>query len=1283
MGSDRVTESIAIVGMGCRFPGRITSPRGFWDLLEEGRAVHGEIPPGRWDSYAARGPEYARAVRGAIRFGGYLEDVGAFDAGFFGISPREAELMDPQQRVTLEVAWEALEDAGIPASVLAGSDTGVFMGVCTDDYGRRILEDLPRLEAWAGIGNSMCGVANRVSYALDLRGPSIVVDTACSASLVAVHQACQALRLGETSLALAGGVMLVTSPSFALVLDAAGALSRDGRSKAFDASADGYGRAEGCAVVVLKRLSDARRDGDPVLAVIRGSAVCQDGRTNGIMAPSRQAQENLIRLACRNAGLDASDLDYVEAHGTGTGIGDPIEAGALAAVVGAGRPPDRPCLIGSVKTNIGHLEAASGVAGMIKSVLALEHGRIPATLSVTGPNPAIPWAESGLKVVNEAVPWPAGDRPRRAGIGNYGYGGTLAHVILEEAPPAEAAAGTPEVQPAVGPRVYPLSGATPTGVRENAGRLAERVVADAPSLSSIGHTLAHRRSMLAARACVVATGGEQLAERLGRFAEGRAAAGVAAGEVLRGTPSPSPVWVFSGHGSQWVGMGRDLLSSEPLLARTLDELEPIYLKEMGFAPRRALMEDDLEDVDRVQAMIFAMQVGLARVWRGYGVRPAAIIGHSVGEVAAAVVAGMLTLPDAARLICRRSLLLRRVAGKGAMAMVNLPFDEVEARLAERLDVGPAIAAAPGSTVLSGTICAMEHVVERFRSEGLVVRRVDSDVAFHSADMDGLMSDLVDAVTEIRPRPPTVPVFGTALEDPRDGAPRDGAYWAANLRNPVRFAAAVAAAMKDGHRLFLEVSPHPVVAHSIMKTLEAGGVPDGVVAHTLRRERSERETLLGNLGMLHCHGAPVDWSVLQPEGDLAELPTMAWQHRRYWVEETPAVQAARQGHDVESHDLLGGRVAVQGASPVALWQTRLDRESRPYPGGHAVLGAEVVPAAVLLTTFLGARWESPRAAALADVSLRVPLAVTAPRDVQVVRQDGSLRLSSRLAGRPDDGAWLVHATAEAVDPPDAGGLLDEAALRASCPEAVDPGAVLERLTAIDVDGLGFPWRVTEAWRSARTLLARIVADPEGEMSAATWGSLLDGALSAAPVIFPGGPLLRMPGRFREVVAYGPPPDEALVAVRLVEGEAGEDVVVDVRIAAPDGVVAASLSGVRFGVVRRAVTAEFGPEDDAAREAGIDAGREWLGLEGRDLHDHLVGVVGGIVADELRLDSDAPSPHRPLMDMGVDSMLSEAIRVRLRRRFRIDLPSTLLWDRPTVAAISDHLAESLGASEEAAG
>ncbi|WP_322778141.1 SDR family NAD(P)-dependent oxidoreductase [Frankia sp. Cas4] len=1156
-----VTESIAIIGMGCRFAGGADTPQKFWRLLARGEDAISEVPPQRWASYAEASQENAAALRKTTRFGGFLDDIEGFDAEFFGIMPREAELMDPQQRILLEVAWEALEHAGIPPASLAGGDAGVFVGVGSDDYGRRLLEDLPRIEAWTGIGASMCAVANRISHALDLRGPSLAVDTACSASLVAIHLACQSLALGETPLALVGGVHIMAGPGLTMVLDAAGAISPDGRCKSFDAAANGYGRGEGAAVIVLKRLADAQRDGDQVLAVIRGSAVNQDGHTNGIMAPSGEAQIHLLRRAYRMAGVEPATVDYVEAHGTGTRAGDPIEAAAMAAVLGRGRPARQPCLIGSVKSNIGHLEAGSGVAGVIKAVLALGHAEIPASLNISEPNPAIPWDTAGLEVVTTTRPWPVTEHPRRAGVSGYGYGGTIAHVVLEQAPPNVTEPLVDTAQPSL----FLVSGATEAGLTAAAGNLADWLETDGAGtpLAAVAHTLRERRSHLTHRAGVVAADRAELVAALRAAAAGNEAAGVRLGTAKR--RAMGPVWVFSGHGSQWVGMGRDLLATEPAFGRTIDRVGEIFAAEIGFTPRAVLVGDELSAVDVIQPMIFAMQVALADVWREHGFEPAAVIGHSVGEIAAAVVAGALTLSDGSRLICRRSILLREVAGKGAMAMVNLPFDEVRARLGERNDVVAAIAASPSSTVIAGDVDPVEATARAWEAEKLVVRRVAADVAFHSRHMDPLLDRLVAAANGLCPDIASIPVYTTALADPRAEPLRDGAYWAANLRNPVRFAAAVQAAAEDGYTAFVEISAHPVVAHSVAETLDALGIADGYVGGSLRRGTPDQRTLLANVAALHCAG--VEARRASGGQPLAELPTTPWRHRRYWRDS--AVSRPVRSHDVERHTLLGGHTVVVGSGRLELWQTYLDLTCRPYPGDHPVHTVEIIPAAVLLHTFATAASNGGSLAALADIVLRTPVVVSAPREIQISCQDSTLRLSSRRVGGTGDGGtgegdgvWLTHTTA-AVDPLGAVAerTLELAALRASCPDVLPNDFVVDRLAGIGVAAMGFPWHITELRvLDGQRLFAAV---DSGYGAAPTWASVLDAALSIASVVFGGPPTLRMPAGIRQVAFNGDSPSQALIYIRT-SVERPTDTA-DVDIATVDGRVVATLTGLRYAVL----------------------------------------------------------------------------------------------------------------------
>ncbi|WP_433386213.1 type I polyketide synthase [Micromonospora sp. KLBMP9576] len=1152
------TEPIAIVGMACRFAGSVSSPEEFWTLLRDGRDTVGDLPEGRWSWYAEQGPDYAEAVASATARGSFLTDIAGFDADFFEITPREAALMDPQQRIVLELAWEALEHAGIPPRALAGTDAGVFMGVGTDDYGRRLLEDLPRIEAWTGIGGAYCAVANRVSYALDLHGPSMAVDTACSSSLVAIHLAAQALRGGECDVALAGGVLVMAAPGLTLVLDAAGATAPDGRSKSFDADADGYGRGEGGGVVVLRRLADAQRDNDRVLAVLRGSAVRQDGRTNGMMAPNGQAQELLMRRACADAGVDPLTVDYVEAHGTGTPVGDPLEAGALAAVFGADRPVDRPLLIGSAKPNIGHLEAGAGVAGVIKTVLALQHGELPPNLNLHRPHPGVSGESSGLRVVTERTPWPRRDTPRRAAVSGFGYGGTIAHLILDDEETTARTAGDAE-RP--GPYLVPLSGASATAVRQYADRLAGRLAAD-PTLTvrDVGHTLAVRRSHLAHRAAVIATDRADLVRRLRAYAAtGRdAPTGTAPSGGERGV-----VWVFSGHGAQWTGMARDLLAADAAFAGVFDRLDPVFAAELGRSARSALLDDDPQPVDVIQPMIFAVQVALAATWRATGLRPAAVIGHSVGEIAAAVTAGMLTVEQGARLVCRRSLLLRRVAGAGAMVMVDVGADEAARRLDGRRDVVVAIAASPTSAVLSGDVVGIADVTERWRADGVTVQRVDSDVAFHSPHMDPLLDPLVVAAADLSPAAPSVPVYTTALSDPRSCAARDAAYWARNLRGTVRFADAVVAAAEDGHRLFLEVSAHPVVAHSIRATLDTLGLDDAHVAYSLRRHRPGLGVLLSNLGELYCHGGAVDWSLLWHHGSLADLPAPAWQRRRHWTAAAPRTPSVARRHDPRSHTLLGGRTVVHGATRTEVWSTRLDRASRPYPGDHPVRDVEIVPAAVLLTTLLAAATTDRHDVDLVDVALRVPISVARAREIQVVGQGGTLRINSRILAGADDGGdegWVTHTTAgvaapatlpaDETDPDDDG-------------EALADNHVVDRLGTLGVAAMGFAWHVRRLVRTADGLVADVDV-AQGDGARPSWAPVLDAALSVASVVFPGAPVLRMPAHVHRVTLAGAVPHRPRIVVRRT----ADDVVV-VTILDPSGRIIGRLGGLRYGVLDLAV------------------------------------------------------------------------------------------------------------------
>ncbi|WP_033260770.1 type I polyketide synthase [Amycolatopsis vancoresmycina] len=876
----RRTDPVAVVGLGCRFPGA-DGPGEFWELLRDGRDAVRSAPPGRWDAGAAP------------VLGGFLDDVAGFDAGHFGITPREAATMDPQQRMLLEVTWAALEHAGIAPASLRGSRTGVFTGIATHDYGHLTMTG-GEPDLWTATGAAGSIAANRLSYVYDLRGPSMAVDTACSSSLVAVHHAVRALRDGDADLALAAGVNLMLLPGPTAAFAAAGLLAGDGRCKTFSAAADGIARAEGCGVVVLKRLADAEYDGDRVLAVIRASAVNSDGRSNGLAAPNPLAQQAMLREAYR--GFDPSTVDYVEAHGTGTLLGDPIEARALGAVLGAGRAADTPLLIGSVKTNIAHAEAAAGIAGLIKVVLAMQHGALPPQLHFAAPNPHIAFGELGVEVVTEATPWPRHSGRAVAGVSAFGFGGTNAHVVLEEpatgeTPPAQAerTARTGE-PPRAGVRITVLSARTRDRLTERAAQLSTWL--DSPAgrrspFADVTHTLHRRDNADPHRAALVAADHGELAALLRAVAAGHdpLPAGALTGTAV---PGEGPVFVFSGHGSQWPGMGRHLLAAEPAFAAQVDKLGDPFTEHTGRS-LRALLTGGPHDLAETQLAIFGMQVALAARWEALGVRPAAVLGHSLGSAAAAVVSGALTADEAVHLVATRARLLGTIGDGGAMAAVELsPGD-----LARHPGVELAVDSAPGQLTVAGDASVLDELVAGLTAAGRGARRLPVGVAGHSAGVEPVLGALRDALAELGGRRPLVPWYDTVLTDPRELPDFDAGYWAAHLRRPVRFRQAVAAAAADGHRVFAEVSPHPILRGSLARTLDAAGIDGAVVTGTVRRGQDEVRAFGAAAATLYCAGTRITLAGPDDGARLADVPPMPWRHERHWyTEPAPGTEPTR-------------------------------------------------------------------------------------------------------------------------------------------------------------------------------------------------------------------------------------------------------------------------------------------------------------------------------------------------------------------------------------------------------
>ncbi|WP_433143731.1 SDR family NAD(P)-dependent oxidoreductase [Actinomadura nitritigenes] len=956
----RDDEPIAVVGIGCRFPGGdrdLTGPAEYWRFLTgRGDAIR-EVPDGRWDAFDDGSPEVGDLLARTTRLGGFLDDVAEFDAQFFGITPREAAVMDPQQRLVLEVAWEAFEHAGIGPASLRGSRTGVFVGVSAPEYAAFTASDLASLEPFTATGAALSIIANRLSYLLDLRGPSMIVDTACSSSLVSTHLAVQALRGGEADVALAGGVNVLLSPTVTMTFDLADATARDGHCKAFDASADGMVRAEGCGAVVLKRLSDAVRDGDRVLAVIKGSGVNSDGRSNGLVAPNSDAQRALLRDVYAAAGVETTEVDYVEAHGTGTFLGDPIEAKAVGEVLGAGRAADEPLLIGSAKSNLGHMESAAGVAGLIKTVLALHHKVIPASAHYKEPNPHIPFDELRLRVVADETPWPERSRPARAGVSGFGFGGTNAHVLLEEAPAREVVS-----RPAV-VRTFPLSDTSDDRVRDHAALLAEWVAdRDDVKLADVARTLHRRGGRGRSRAAVSARDRAGLVEGLKALAEGRPHPGVVTGSAL-GVPG-RPVWVFSGYGAQRAGMAQRLLEEEPAFAEAIDDLDGLFAEEGG-PDLWSLLEEGRKPDGPADTMpvLFAIQLGLARMWTSYGVVPGAVIGHSMGEVAAAVVAGALTPQDGVRVIVRRSKLLTRLVGGGAMAVLGASAREVE-RLADGLpEVYAAVHSSPKQTVVTGDADQVAEVVKRAEAEGRLARMVQAEGAGHSPQVDPLLPDLRERLAEVGLEPGTpladgIRLYTTALPDPRafDGedARLDVDYWAANLRNPVRLTDAVSAAAEDGFRTFVEVNAHPILAHAVGETLGGSGA---LVTHTLKRAPKGQEvgsggvmgtddtlTFHAQLATLAAHGLAV---APPADGRIVDVPQSPWRHERHWIDLSTRNRGGR-----DEHPLLGAHVELPGEDRHA-WRADVGLDAQPWLSGLTVHGLPALPVAAFAEMALAA------------------------------------------------------------------------------------------------------------------------------------------------------------------------------------------------------------------------------------------------------------------------------------------------------------------------------------------
>ncbi|WP_423202408.1 type I polyketide synthase [Mycobacterium decipiens] len=1099
--SRAAVEPVAVVGMACRFPGGVDSPDGLWEMVSEGRDVVSEFPSDRgWGLGRLYDPDPDRMGCVYARAGGFLDRVADFDAGFFGISPREALGMDPQQRLMLEIAWETFESAGIDPQLLRGSQTGVFAGVMTSHY-EEIGGD--QAEGFLAVGTEASVVSGRVAFVFGLEGPAVSVDTACSSSLVAIHQACQSLRGGECSMALAGGVMVMATPTTLVEFSRKRGLSADGRCKSFAAAADGTGFAEGAGLVLLERLSDARRLGHSVLAVIRGSAINQDGASKKLTAPNGRAQERVIRSALAAAGLGVADVDVVEAHGTGTPKGDPIEANALLATYGSRHPQDRPLWLGSVKSNMGHTQAAAGVAGVIKMVQAMRHRVMPRSLHVDTPSPRVDWASGAVELLTEQRDWSVQDgRPRRAGVSSFGISGTNAHVILEEAPAESVPAHGGDSGAAVAWPVVPwvVSGKSAQALAAQAGRLAEYLGADGDlGVLDVGLSLS-QRSVFEHRAVIVGAGRDELLAGLADLAEGRPG-----GVVLtrHAGAAGKTALVFPGQGAQWLGMGQQLHAQFPAFAEAFDavvgELDQhlrVSLQSVLWGENQAL----LNSTEFAQPALFAVEVAILQLLRHWGIRPDFVLGHSVGEIAAAYAAQVLSLSDAAMVVAARGRTMQSLPAGGVMFAVAATEDEVTPLLVD--GVGIAAINAPGSVVVSGAQDAVAPIVEDFRERDRRVRQLAVSHAFHSSLMEPILDEFASAISDITVGEPTIPVVSNitaALGGPEYGSPQ---YWVDHVRQPVRFADSVRLLESMGATRFIEAGPSGGLSTSIDQTLASP--EDVVVVPVLGKQRAEGSLVIHAAAVLFTAGAAVDWAAVfdHTTAQRVTLPTYAFQRRRFWLDSTSrAGDVGNVGLAAVEHALLGAVITQPDSGGVILTGLLAPR-AQPWLADHRIAGAMLFPGTGFVELAIRAG-DEVNCPVLQELTLMAPLAITdrgVPVQVMVSGAGGSGNRTVAVYSRngQSDSEWVLHAKGVLTV-----GTAEPSLLFSDLPtwppvgaEVVDIAGGYDRLAALGYQyGSAFQG-LTAVWKRGEDVFAEIAVSEDLDIAGmGIHPALLDAALHA--------------------------------------------------------------------------------------------------------------------------------------------------------------------------------------------
>jgi acyl transferase domain-containing protein len=1173
-------EPIAIVGIACRFPGKANDPDSFWRLLSDGVDAVREIPPDRWSiaSYYDEAPGTPGKTNS--RWGGFIEGIDRFDAGFFGISPREAAFMDPQQRLLMEVAAEALEDAGQPQERISGSEAGVFIGISSYDYAaiQQTSGDVTAIDTHSNTGGALSIAANRISYFFDLRGVSVAVDTACSSALVAVHFACQSLWCSGAPLALAGGVNVLIKPEPFLGFSRLSMLSSDGRCKAFDKSADGFVRGEGCGMVVLKPLSAAKRDGDRIYAAILATASNQDGHTSSMVVPSAQAQADLMRRACREAGISPGQVQYVEAHGTGTPVGDPIEARALSQALSEGRSQSDPCIIGSVKTNIGHLEPAAGIAGLIKVALCLEHGAIPASLHFQEPPPDVPLDELNLRVARDLEPWPKGPGPALAGVNSFGFGGANAHVIVSEVPEKARPGSWKRALPSERPRLFPLSARSEVALAAAARALHDHLHrrAEELRLEDLCFSLGTRRTHYEHRLAVVARSREELTSQLRAFADGQGGQATVSGRIPTDRRESRCVFVCSGQGPQWWAMGRQLLEEEPTFRATILECDERLRSYASWSLWKELNADEaasrIHETAIAQPALFSIQVALARLLRSWGVVPDAVIGHSVGEVASAHLAGALDLEDALRVIFERGRSMDVAGTRGRMLAVGLSSDDARALL-EGLEDCVSLAAinTPASVTLSGDGEALETIARGLERRDVYAKFLRVNYAFHSPQMDSTREDLLRSLTGIRPRKVDLPMISTVTGRPVAGEELDREYWWQNVRKPVLFSAGVDALVREGYDIFLELSPHPVLSGAVLECAQNRRRAVTAVS-TLRREEDERIAILRSLAVLYTVGKSIDWCQQSPDGRFVRTPTYPWQHETYWTE-SDASRHRRLGP--QGHPLLGNRLSL--AEPG--WESKMDCRVLRFLSEHRVQGQALLPATAYLEMAIAAAHELHGRGAYVVENLELTRACFLDDDKPTTVQFSvDLKGWFRVHSKPEEAAqpWVQLASGglRAADADSGPPAVDLDAIRARSKSELDGEECYRRLHEAGLQ-YGPAFRgVERLWSGEKEALALIRAPQalEGHLSGYhLHPALMDACLHALFFAAERGDRRReesfplfLPVSLSRVRVPGPAARITWSYARLVES-GSRSIEADIQVMDEGGSVVAELKGLRCNAV----------------------------------------------------------------------------------------------------------------------